>query len=57
MTVNHLFAYDLLFTDPFTGEELRPSKEGYSEGDFFIVEVENKAGTQRWKHSIKTEEL
>lgn len=55
--INASFAHSILFEDPFTGEELRMSKAPYTKGDYQIFEVENKSGTQKWKHTILTEEI
>lgn len=54
---NKNLAAQILFQDPFTFEELRPSKAPYASGPHLILEVENKDGTQKWKHTILTEEI
>jgi len=54
---NTIMARDILFEDPLTGEELRPSKAPYCEGANLILEVENESGEQKWKHTILTEEI
>lgn len=56
--LNEVFARRLLFTDPETGEELRPKYEPQSDGEGgFILYVTNKDGTRNWKHTIRTEEM
>jgi len=58
--LNALFANQLLFTDPETGEELRPKYEPMFDNedpDGFVLYVTNKDGSRNWKHTIKTEEV
>jgi len=56
--LNKVFAGQLLFTDPETGEELRPKYEPQNDGEGgFILYVTNKDGTRNWKHTIRTEEM
>jgi len=56
--LNEVFAGQLLFTDPETGEELRPKYEPQNDGeDGFILYVTNKDGARNWKHTIRTEEI
>lgn len=55
--LNAVFANQLLFTDPETGEELRPKYEPQDEGGVFALYVTSKDGKRNWKHIIKTEEL
>ena len=55
--LNAIFANQLLFTDPDTGEELRPKCEPQDEDGVFTLYVTNKDGSRNWKHTIKTEEL
>jgi len=55
--VNREMVADFILTDPETGEELRPIKEPICNNEFFIIDVSNKSGTRKWRHSIKTEEI
>lgn len=55
--LNQVFAGQLLFTDPETGEELRPKYEPQNENGAFVLYVTNKDGSRNWKHTIKTEEI
>ena len=55
--VNEVFAGQILFTDPETGEELRPKYEPQQEDEGFALYVTSKDGKRNWKHTIKTEEL
>lgn len=55
--LNQVFAGQLLFTDPETGEELRPKYEPQNEDGGFVLYVTNKDGSRNWKHTIKTEEI
>ena len=55
--LNKVFASQLLFTDPETGEELRPKYEPQQEDDGFVLYVTSKNGERNWKHTINTEEL
>lgn len=54
---NSDFANQILFTDPETGEELRPYRDPENIEGSFVIYVENKDGSSRWKHTIKTEEV
>jgi len=56
---NAIFAHQLLFTDPETGEELWPKYEPMfdDDPDEFVFYVTNKDGSRNWKHTIKTEEM
>lgn len=51
------FANQILCTDPDTGEELRPYREPESIDGSFVIYLENKDGTRKWKHTVKTEEV
>lgn len=55
--INMSFSYQLLFTDPETGEELRPKGEISHEDGKNILLTTNKDGTRNWKYSIKIEEI
>ena len=57
-TINSLLANNILFQDPETGEELRPlsAPDSDENGDLVLL-VENKSGTRKWKHTIRTEEV
>ena len=55
--LNQVFANQLLFTDPETGEELRPKYEPQDKGGVFELCVTSKDGARTWKHTIKTEEI
>lgn len=57
-TINSLLANNILFQDPETGEELRSfSAPDDDENGNLILLVENKSGTRKWKHTIRTEEV
>ena len=55
--LNQLFANQLLFEDPETGEELRPKYEPMTADGSFVLYVTNADGSRNWKHTIKTEEV
>lgn len=55
--LNQVFAARLLFTDPETGEELRPKYEPQDEAGGFALYVTSKDGKRNWKHTIRTEEI
>lgn len=57
-SINSLLANNILFQDPETGEELRPmcAPDDDENGDLILL-VENKDGSRKWKHTIKTEEV
>ena len=55
--LNMIFANQILFTDPETGEELRPKYEPQIEDGSFVIYVTSKDGKRNWKHKIKTEEV
>jgi len=55
--LNKVFANQLLFTDPETGEELRSKYEPQNEDGLLTLYVTNKDGTRNWRHIIKTEEI
>lgn len=54
---NSDFANKILFSDPETSEELRPYRDPESIDGSFVIYVENKDGSRKWKHTIKTEEV
>lgn len=56
-TLNHQFAHTILFIDPETGEELRLTEGTETTEEGVDLVVENKDGSRRWKHTIKTEEV
>ena len=55
--LNQVFAGQLLFSDPETGEELKPKFEPQQEDGCFALYVTSKDGKRNWKHTIKTEEI
>lgn len=57
--INHNFAHYLLFESPETGEMLYPDSDITNNEDdsSFSFTVRSKDGNERWKHTIKTEEL
>lgn len=55
--INSEFANKLLFTDPITDEELRPFRDPESIDGGLVIYVENKDGSRKWAHTIKTEEI
>lgn len=59
INVNHKFAHYLLFESPETGEALYPESEIENDeaNSCFYLTVRSKDGKERWKHTIKTEEL
>lgn len=54
---NSDFVNQLLFSCPETGEELRPvcPPQTNDQGDL-VIHVRNQSGSQKWKHTIHTEE-
>lgn len=51
-------AAGILFEDPETGEELRPSAGFHTNDNGSIcLKVENRDGSRKWMHTIKTEEM
>jgi len=57
-SINSLLANNILFQDPETGEELRPISAPDEDDNYdLVLLVENKDGTRKWKHTIRTEEV
>lgn len=55
--LNAKLANDLLFVSPETGKELRPISWPADYDGKFIIVVQDKEGTETWKHTITTEEV
>ena len=55
---NFKYANQFLLEDPETGEELRPFSAPQTDDQGSIcLKVENKDGSRKWMHTIKTEEI
>lgn len=55
--INAKFAWELLFTDPETGEELRPISSPSVVGGAVVLLVTSQDGSRTWRHIVSTEEV